>query len=66
MALFIGQADFERLIATRQVGMLDCIEAVEGAFREHGHARVGLVPRQVLTADGGPSRPRGRLRTTRP
>jgi alanine dehydrogenase len=60
VALFIGQADVERLFATRHVGMLDCIEAVESAFREHGDARVGLVPRQVLTADGGPPRPRGR------
>ena len=31
MALFIGQADVERLFATRHVGMLDCIEAVESA-----------------------------------
>jgi ornithine cyclodeaminase/alanine dehydrogenase-like protein (mu-crystallin family) len=60
VALFIGQADVERLFADGHVGMVDCIDAVERSFREHGDARVGIVPRQVLTEDGAPPRPGGR------
>ena len=60
MALLVGQADVERLFAQRLVTLPECIDAVEGSFREQGAGDVGILPRQILTADGKPAEPRSR------
>ncbi len=60
MALFLGRGDLDRLLASGAVSVADCIDAVEASFREQGEGRVGIVPRQVLTADGGAATPRSR------
>lgn len=60
MAWFVGPRDLERLFATGGVTPADCVAAVEASFREQGEEAVGLLPRQILTADGGPPGPRSR------
>ncbi len=60
MAWFVGPRDLERLFATGAVTPADCVAAVEASFREQGEEAVGLVPRQILTADGAPPTPRSR------
>lgn len=60
MALFLSASDLERLFAGNQVSPAACVDAVEGSFREHGRGQAGLLPRQILTADGASSHPRSR------
>jgi alanine dehydrogenase len=60
LALFLGRADVDRLFAEAHVAPLDCVDAVEASFREHGRGHVGVLPRQILTADGAPPQPRSR------
>jgi len=60
VAWFVGPRDLERLFATGAVTPADCVAAVESSFREQGEDAVGLVPRQILTADGAPPTPRSR------
>jgi ornithine cyclodeaminase/alanine dehydrogenase-like protein (mu-crystallin family) len=60
VALFLGPGDLERLFAGGHVRPLDCIDAVEGSFREHGERGVGVLPRAILTADGEAPVPRSR------
>ena len=60
MAWFVGRNDVDRLFAEGPGPIAECIDAVEAAFREHGHDQVGILPRQILTADGAPPQPRSR------
>lgn len=60
MAWYVGKSDIDRLFADGHVRLADCIDAVERSFREHGHANVGILPRQILTADGASPQPRSR------
>jgi ornithine cyclodeaminase/alanine dehydrogenase-like protein (mu-crystallin family) len=60
LAWFVGRTDVERLFAVGHVALGECIDAVEAAFREHGRDAVGILPRQILTADGAPPQPRSR------
>ena len=60
MALFLGRNDVDRLFADGMVGILECVDAVENSFREQGHAAVGVLARQILTADGATAQPRSR------
>jgi ornithine cyclodeaminase len=57
---FVGPADLARLFTSGAVTPRDCVEAVEASFREHGEDGVGVLPRAILTADGGPPAPRSR------
>ena len=60
MVWFVGRNDVERLFADGHVRLADCIDAVEASFREHGEDNVGVLPRQILTADGEAPQPRSR------
>lgn len=60
MAWFVGRNDVDRLFADGHVALTECIDAVEAAFREHGRDHVGVLPRQILTADGAAPQPRSR------
>ena len=60
MTWFVGAADVERLFAEGIVRPLDCVDAVERSFREHGSGDVGVLPRAILTADGAAAQPRSR------
>jgi ornithine cyclodeaminase/alanine dehydrogenase-like protein (mu-crystallin family) len=60
LAWFVGRNDVERLFADGHVPIAGCIDAVEAAFREHGRDQVGILPRQILTADGAAPQPRSR------
>lgn len=60
MAWFVGSGDVDRLFEERHLDLRDCIDAVEASFREHGEGHVGVVPRQILTADGAAAHPRSR------
>lgn len=60
MALFLGRAVVERLFDERIVGIDECVDAVEASFREQGRGEVGVLPRQILTANGAPAGPRSR------
>lgn len=52
MALFLGPQHIERLFAEGHVAMADVVGAVESSFREQGEHQLGILPRQVLAADG--------------
>ena len=60
MPLFVGPDDIDRLFAEHHVAVTECIDAVEASFREQGHGSVGVLPRQILTADGRAPQPRSR------
>ena len=60
VAWFVGRDDIDRLFGDSSVGLRDCIDAVERSFREHGEGNVGVLPRHILTADGGVPQPRSR------
>ena len=60
VAWFVGREDIDRLFEEGQVRLRDCIDAVERSFREHGQGDVGVLPRQILTADGAAPQPRSR------
>jgi alanine dehydrogenase len=60
MARFLGSNDIDRLFGEGHVRLADCNDAVEASFREHGEGNVGVLPRQILTADGGVPKPRSR------
>ena len=60
MALHVGPRDLEQLFGEGHVTPADCVAAVEASFREHGEGAAGIVPRHILTADGGPPAPRSR------
>lgn len=60
MAWFVGSEDVVRLFAEGHVSLVECIDAVEASFREHGRGQVGILPRQILTADGAAPHPRSR------
>jgi alanine dehydrogenase len=60
LAWFVGRNDVERLFGDGHVPIAECIDAVETAFREQGRGHAGILPRQILTADGVPAQPRSR------
>jgi alanine dehydrogenase len=60
VARFLGRADVDRLFDERLLPLDACIDAVEASFREHGRGDVGVVARQILTADGALPEPRSR------
>ena len=60
MAIFLCRSDIERLFDEGHVPLRDGIDAVERSFREHGEGNVGILPRQILTADGAAPQPRSR------
>jgi hypothetical protein len=60
LALLVGRADVGRLFAGRHVAPAECVDAVETSFREQGCDAVGVLPRQILTADGAAPQPRSR------
>ena len=60
MALLVGRADVDRLFAGRHVAPAECVDAVEASVREQGRDAVGVLPRQILTADGAAPHPRSR------
>jgi alanine dehydrogenase len=60
VAWYVGPRDLERLFEAKLVTPAECVAAVAASFREQGEGHVGLVPRQILTADGQAPTPRSR------
>ena len=60
MVWFVGRRDIDRLFDEGHVRLRDCIDAVERSFAEQGEGNVGVLPRQILTADGAQAHPRSR------
>ena len=60
MAIYLGPGDLQQMFAQGLVTPRDCVEAVAGSFREHGRAKVHVLPRQILWADASRREPRAR------
>jgi len=60
VAWFVGRGEIDRLFEEGHVRLGDCVDAVERSFREQGEGNVGVLPRQILTADGATPQPRSR------
>ena len=56
----LGPRDIAALFMRGAITPAECVDAVEGSFREQGQGDVGVLPRAILTADGAAATPRSR------